>query len=229
MKNIYILQLRALVFLSLFAFLNVTVSAQVGIGTTNPNVNSKLDVTSTVLEPGGLLLPRVLLTGTANTAPLAAHVAGMTVYNTATAGNVTPGYYYNDGTQWVRIAAASVPSSDWTVLGNAGLNATNNFLGTTDNINLRFRTSDNDAFEISSGDATNRGKLRAMTNGTAALPVYSWSSDTDIGMYRIAANTLGFSALQAVVNGNRIMLGERFTVMVLPMNMLLMLMLELEE
>ncbi|NGM60962.1 hypothetical protein G5B30_03425 [Sphingobacterium sp. SGG-5] len=57
----------------------------------------------------GLLHSRIKLTQTSDAAPLSAHVAGMTVYNTATAGSgataVTPGYYYNDGTQWVRIAS----------------------------------------------------------------------------------------------------------------------------
>lgn len=210
MKNIYVPQLKAIAFFCLLLFLSINAFAQVGIGTTNPNSNAKLDVTSTVAEPGGLLLPRVALTGTANTAPLAAHVAGMTVYNTVTAGDVTPGYYYNDGSQWVRIAAASVPSSDWTITGNTGLNATNNFLGTTDGVNLRFRTSNIEAFEISSGDATNRGKLRAMTDGTAALPVYSWTSDPDIGMYRIGANILGFST--AATESMRILADRRIAV-----------------
>lgn len=210
MKNTYTPQRWALLFCCLLSLFSFNGFAQVGIGTTNPDADAILDVTSTVAEPGGLLLPRVLLTGTANTTPLANHVAGMTVYNTATAGNVTPGYYYNDGGQWVRIAAASVPSNDWTVLGNAGLNATNNFLGTTDNINLRFRTSNTDAFEISSGNATNRGKLRAMTNGTAALPVYSWTSDTDMGLYRIGTDILGFST--AANESMRILADRRIAV-----------------
>lgn len=73
----------------------------------NPDVingNSMLEVEST---NKGLLLPRVALTGTANFAPLTAHVAGMVVYNTATAGDVTPGYYYNDGAKWVRTGGSS--------------------------------------------------------------------------------------------------------------------------
>ncbi len=80
--------------------------AQVKVGD-NPNVinaNAVLDVEST---DKGLLLPRVELTSTANAAPLTAHVAGMAVYNTATAGDVTPGFYFNDGAQWVAIADAA--------------------------------------------------------------------------------------------------------------------------
>lgn len=193
MKKMYTPQGLAFSICCLFLILSFSTFAQVGIGTTNPNSNAKLDITSTVAEPGGLLLPRLALTGTANTTPLAAHVAGMTVYNTATAGDVTPGYYYNDGSQWVRIAAASVPSNDWTILGNSGLNANNNFLGTTDNVALRFRTNNADRFEISTGNAASRGRLRAFENGDAAAPIYSWASDSDVGMYRIGNNILGFS------------------------------------
>lgn len=86
-----------------FSFL----SAQVGIGISLPNANSILDVTST---NKGILLPRLALVSTNNASPLSAHVAGMTVYNTATnisvpASPVYPGEYYNDGTQWLRKSA----------------------------------------------------------------------------------------------------------------------------
>jgi hypothetical protein len=47
--------------------------------------------------------------GTNLVSPLTAHIAGMVVYNTATAGSgttaVSPGFYYNNGTEWVRLAA----------------------------------------------------------------------------------------------------------------------------
>ncbi len=84
--------------------LGITIHAQnTGIGTITPDPDAALEVSAT---DKGLLLPRIALTGTAAAAPLSTHVAGMTIYNTATAADVTPGYYYNDGTQWVRIAEA---------------------------------------------------------------------------------------------------------------------------
>jgi hypothetical protein len=55
----------------------------------------------------GLALPRVELTSTTGFAPLQAHVAGMMVYNTKTTGDVTPGTYYNTGSEWVRIGSGS--------------------------------------------------------------------------------------------------------------------------
>ena len=76
--------------------------AQVGIGTTTPNADALLDVDATVTN-GGILLPRLGLSATTSPAPLTADVAGMIVYNTATAGDVTPGFYYNDGNDWIRL------------------------------------------------------------------------------------------------------------------------------
>jgi len=77
----------------------------IGINSTGtaPNANAGLDVD---FANKGLLIPRVALTGTTSASPLAAHVAGMIVYNTATTGDVTPGFYYDNGTRWV----ASIPN-----------------------------------------------------------------------------------------------------------------------
>jgi hypothetical protein len=96
--------------LGVFFTWNVAAQVKVGDNPTTINANSVLELEST---DKGLLLPRIELTSTAAAAPLAAHVAGMTVYNTATAGAadlaVTPGKYYNDGTKWVRVQEAFTP------------------------------------------------------------------------------------------------------------------------
>src|SRR5690606_20523770 len=103
-----------------FALLGTSAIAQVSqqkIGQ-NPltiNPSAALEIES---SNKGLLLPRLELTATDNFAPLTAHVEGMTIYNTATAGTgataVTPGYYYNDGTKWVRIATgADAKTEPW--------------------------------------------------------------------------------------------------------------------
>ena len=87
---------------------SVPLKAQVTIGDqTAPNVNAVLDLRSN--DKLGLLLPRLALTATNLATPMSAHVAGMVVYNTATAGtapnNVTPGFYYDDGTKWVAVGS----------------------------------------------------------------------------------------------------------------------------
>jgi hypothetical protein len=102
-------------------------SQNVAINSTGsaPNSSAGLDVD---FPDKGVLIPRVTLTGTTSFAPLSAHVAGMIVYNTATAGDVFPGFYYDNGTKWVAVYMAGNAvgnmlywdGSDW-VLVPAGL------------------------------------------------------------------------------------------------------------
>lgn len=94
---------RYLLFFLIFLFLSGVASAQVKVGD-NPtiiNSNSVLEIES---ANQGLLMPRLALITSANPAPLTMHIAGMTVYNTATINDLTPGFYYNDGTKWVKLA-----------------------------------------------------------------------------------------------------------------------------
>lgn len=92
------------VFASLLMLFTSTIFAQVGIGTTSPLASSALDITAT---NKGLLIPRVALTGSADTATIPSPISSLLVYNTATAGTspntITPGYYYYTGTQWERL------------------------------------------------------------------------------------------------------------------------------
>jgi acyl-[acyl carrier protein]--UDP-N-acetylglucosamine O-acyltransferase len=116
------------IYLTIALAIGIMASAQVKIGdnATSVNANSLLELESTTK---GVLFPRVALTGTANVAPLAAHVAGMTVYNTATTGDVTPGMYTNSGSAWVKLGASSAPAvsvvvntgSTYTILGSEDL------------------------------------------------------------------------------------------------------------
>jgi microcystin-dependent protein len=78
--------------------------AQVKVGDNPTNVNSNA-VLEAESATKGVLFPRVALTSTDSASPLSAFTAGMTVYNTASAGSgttaVTPGLYYCDGAKWV--------------------------------------------------------------------------------------------------------------------------------
>lgn len=94
------------IFLTLALVTGMIASAQVRIGGTGTAVdaNAILELQSTTK---GLLFPKVALTSTTAFAPLSAHTAGMTVYNTATAGDVTPGLYVNNGAAWVSLGGSS--------------------------------------------------------------------------------------------------------------------------
>jgi hypothetical protein len=122
----------------------------VGINATGaaPNASAGLDVDFT---NRGLLIPRVALTARNSNAPIGAGIAtGLMVYNTATAGtapnNVLPGFYWWNGSNWV--AFGGTGGADWSLTGNAGTNPTNNFLGTTDNQSLVFRTFNTERMRI---------------------------------------------------------------------------------
>ena len=102
--------MKKILFQLLWIFSVSTCFAQVGIGTTNPNNDAILELSSTTK---GLLLPRVALTSTTSYAPLSAHTLGMSVFNTATTNDVTPGTYYNDGTKWIRIEKSSAATKSF--------------------------------------------------------------------------------------------------------------------
>ncbi|MBU3659527.1 MAG: tail fiber domain-containing protein [Flavobacteriales bacterium] len=73
---------------------------KIGNNPTSLNANAVLELEST---NKGLLIPRLALTSTSSASPLSAFVAGMMVYNTATAGDVTPGFYVSTGSSWSKI------------------------------------------------------------------------------------------------------------------------------
>lgn len=118
------------IFILLFFYSGV--NAQTGIGTTSPNASAKLEVASSTQ---GFLPPRIALTGTNDNTTIknAAGIAitpatGLLIYNTVSAGtapnNVTPGYYYYNGTTWIQISAGLIIDNSKT----AGFT-----LGATDN------------------------------------------------------------------------------------------------
>lgn len=177
--------------------------SQVGVNTTNPN--AMMDITST---DNGLLIPRVaLLSATDNTTVVnpqgGALVTSTLVYNTTPSGvspdNVIAGFYYWNGSRWVAVGS---DGRDWTTTGNSGTNPTNNFIGTSDDVDFRVRTNNNLRFNF-----TNNGRLRSYDNGLITQPTYSWMGDEDTGLWRPAANTLdlsttGISRLRINDNGN---------------------------
>lgn len=197
--NINSYQSRFLLILSLCI---VSLSfGQVGIGNTNPDASSLLMVDDG-LGDKGVLLPQVALTATSVAAPVVAPATSLLIYNTATAGAgttaVTPGYYYWDGAQWVRLLSGAVTatgiSDDWALEGNAGtipgVGVGENYIGTSDDRDLVIASNGTKGLTLSRVGQ----QLQAGNDGTSGAPTYSFESDTDLGIYRTQNNTLNFSA-----------------------------------
>jgi len=160
------------------------------------NTDALIDMQST---SRGLLLPRVELTSTTATAPLAAHTAGMVVYNTVTVNDVTPGYYYDDGSKWVRIGASS--GSGWALTGNTGITAnsaaygtsltagTGNWLGTINSADLILAANNKEGLRVNNSQQVLIGTTTVPTGGTTAKVIID--NGTTAGALQIKDGTQG--------------------------------------
>ncbi len=81
-------------------------SQNVGVNAdgSTPDASAMLDVKSTYK---GMLIPRVALTGTTDITTISSPATSLLVYNTATSGDITPGFYYWNGTSWTPIGGSS--------------------------------------------------------------------------------------------------------------------------
>lgn len=94
---------------------NANAQLIVGAAPSSLNPNAMLQVQS---SNKGVLFPNVALTSTLTASPLTAHVAGMVVYNTATANDVTPGLYQNNGVRWSKLigGGSAIPAGNTNVV-----------------------------------------------------------------------------------------------------------------
>jgi hypothetical protein len=171
----------------------ILAQAQVGIGTTSPE--GALDITS---PTDGLLIPRVALTITTSALPLTSPTISELVYNSATIADVTPGYYYWNGSTWVRLAAGV--TTDWSVLGNTGIVDGTNFIGTAalTNVDVAFRRNNLPSGKIGlTSTSFGVGALNAGASsnssafGTNALTLNTGANNVAFGNSSLAANIIG--------------------------------------
>jgi hypothetical protein len=156
--------------LLLICFIAIQTKAQVNIGAnTAPNTDAMVEISG---SSKGLLLPRIALTSTSSFAPLSAHVAGMAIYNTATAGvspnNVVPGYYYNDGAKWIRLLNQSSDGTEWYLTGTAIDAAGDKTSDIFRNGSVGIGTSPASKLDVAAGSTT----VNTIVNGTGAINDY---------------------------------------------------------
>ncbi|MBC7845241.1 MAG: H-type lectin domain-containing protein [Flavobacterium sp.] len=175
-------KITLLIFCLLIA--SIGASAQVGIGTTTPR--GALEINSST---NGFVAPQVALTATTTSTPVVnpqgggSPLAGTLVYNTNTTGDVTSGYYFWNGTLWTRL----ITNPSWSLLGNTGTTAGTNFIGTTDNQPLVFKTNGTEWMRV-----TETGEL-AIGNTTpdATLDVSGTIYANNTGNNAFALNSAG--------------------------------------
>jgi hypothetical protein len=148
--------------LLLFLLCSSSLIAQVGLNTATPNGSSSLDVVS---GNTGILIPRLTLTGTGDMSTIVnGNIESLLVYNTATVSNVTPGFYYWNSTQWVRLVTSETESKDWNLKGNTGTTSGNDFIGTTDAQDLAIKTNNTLFYRF-----TQKGQLEFLNTGQSVF------------------------------------------------------------
>ncbi len=174
-------------------FSTEAIHAQVGIGTLAPE--GALDVTSTT---DGLLIPRVALVNT-TTVTVTTGTTSELVYNTATSGDVSPGFYYLSSPTgpWIRIATGG---SGWLTIGNTDIVDGTNFIGTAaaTNVDVAFRRNNLPAGKIG---------LTSTSVGVGALNAGATTNSSAFGNNALLLNTandnvaIGNSALASNITG----------------------------
>jgi hypothetical protein len=182
------------------------------------------------------LIPRVALTNT-TTVTVVTGTASELVYNTATTGDVTPGFYYlNTATgPWIRIATGSPTATGWLTTGNSGIVDGTNYIGTDSvtNVDVAFRRNNaaagkigvsNTSFGLNAGTALIGISNTAIgVNALDGLTSSASQQNTAVGHNALSANTgstvtnctaIGFEAGANVTSidntavGNRALLGS---------------------
>jgi len=174
----------------------------IGINATGatPNSSAMLDVASTTK---GLLIPR--MTGTEKYA-VPTPATGLLIFQTDTIG-----FWYYNGTNWLPLLSSTTNTaantSGWGLAGNGDTNSGSNFLGTSDNKSLRFRTNNTERMVVDSlgnvgiGTTAPAYKLDILDNSTAGSGITSTAANN------VSTRTANVTALtQASCSSNNITL-----------------------
>ena len=207
MKKIF---LTLILILAAISFSNL--NAQVTIGSNSvPNAGAALDIISGGNK--GMLMPRVALTSTRVFGPVIStdgnvyatfsnHTAGMTVYNTATNNSdtgyeVSPGYYYNDGTKWVRLPQRY---TNWFFMPSVSFDTSTTGTGRTKNLYdlyLEQFTGKVTSGGVISGTPT--GRFVGSTGAPATIPYLP--AATDMYYYVTFYDSAVFANISINANG----------------------------
>ena len=150
-----------LLFLSLFIALNCIVlqsarcqSIAINTDASTADASAILDVKSTIK---GMLIPRMT---TAQRTAIATPATGLLVYDTDTMA-----FWYYNGLAWIKIEAAG---ANWSITGNSGTVAGTHFMGSTDAVDVVFKTNNTEHMRLLQA-ATAQNSIATITGGDLQL------------------------------------------------------------
>ena len=119
-----------------------------GINNPNPSPNAALDIKNDPNFKQGILIPRMLEKDTFSITPKTSDDLGLMFFDIT--NNV---FQFWNGTRWNKLGSgggSSLSTNSWGISGNKGTSGETNFIGTTDNVSLRFRTNNETRMHIDS-------------------------------------------------------------------------------
>lgn len=188
--------MKCFFYLLILVFTTVVVRAQsVAINTTGAAANNSaiLDVSS---FSKGVLVPRMTK---AQKNAIATPALGLLVFQGAPD---SIGFHYYNGSAWVWINPSGAAGNDWSLTGNIGTDTAANFIGTTDNMPIRFKQNNiwlgqlnrnNDSYFIGELSGKNNTAGARLTGfGDSALFSNTTGADNvAVGNRSLVKNTTG--------------------------------------
>jgi hypothetical protein len=176
-------------------FLSFIASAQLKVGS-NPSQINRSSILELESTRQGLLLPRI--PGSNLTlAPLSTAPDGMIIYVSDSAS-----LFIRKNNLWQRMSADSVGNaSNWNILGNAGLDSAVNFLGSTNQQPVIFRTNNAERMRLTGGGNITVG-MNVIPAGTNQVQVMVIDQTTGMLMQRTMSEA-AFSNAIVSLNGQR--------------------------
>ncbi|WP_124981119.1 hypothetical protein [Nonlabens xiamenensis] len=170
---------------SLFIVLSLSLSAQIGLNTDNPDPGAILDMVST---DKGILFPRLDIDDLTTIAPLTgSSTEGLIVYNT-NALTGTGFYYWNGTDQWIPISTYNLYTGDGEITENREVTLGNNdlkFTGSNGRSALQLKRTDNlsqTGISFQNSDDTNAASIHMGTGVNASLFISAQSNNANANL-----------------------------------------------
>jgi len=200
--------LKKILLFIVLTIVSVAAHAQQGFGTNTPAASSVVDMTAT---NKGVLLPRVTLTSVNDLITVPSPADNLLVFNTATSGttanDVTPGFYYWNGTIWIRLLnKGDNLDTSWALTNNAGItNVTTTGTATVSGASLNLGVNNvanagNIVLEDNNAGTTGNVTLIAPATVSGASKTITLPDAT--GTVALLSDLNGFNSLTAPAGSN---------------------------